>query len=677
MTVRAQSLAARLGRFLVGGAFVVLAAVFLINYMSFRALILRDIGAQVRHLSHAARNEITTILAGVEKGPRYAVALLEARPPAAEEDVLALCRSLVATDDEIFGSTIAFEPHRFDTNRLYYAPYYFRGPDGIKLSWLGSESYRVFELDWYTVPRALGRPVWSEPYYDEGGGDIIMSTFSVPFYRQGDGGRVFEGVVTADLSLDRLRQTVGTLSVLESGYAFLVSAKGVFVTHPDPQRILRESLFDLAAKRRDPELQRVGEDMIRGGEGFVALAGFDDDRPCRLYYAPIPALGWSLGVVLPERELLAELWRLNRRAGLVAIGGLAALLALSLVMTGRLVRPVRRLTDMAGLIASGDLRATLERLPAFEKEAEELTTREYRQLAMAFIEMSRSLHALLGRVREAVVGVTQTSAEIAASARQMESFAAQQAGSTAQVNATAGRIAERSDELARTMNDLAAIAGASAEMAREGRTGLVDMESGIRGLVSSTTTVSARLAAISRQAENIEGITTTIHKVAEQTHLLSINAGIEAEKAGEAGRGFAVVAREIRRLADQTAASTRDIETMIQDMHAAVSSGVMEMDKFMDEVRRAGDEVQRVSGQLATVIEQTRALTPRLEAVCAEMNLQNQGAGQIRDTISALTEAAGQIKQSLQEFNRVTHHLNDAAQGLAAEVARFKMEQEK
>jgi methyl-accepting chemotaxis protein WspA len=469
---------------------------------------------------------------------------------------------------------------------------------------------------------------------------------------------------------------VGGLSILDSGYAVLISARGVFVTHPNPQRILRESLLDLAVQRGDAALRRVAEDMMRGGEGFAALTKLDDGQPCRLYYAPVPGPGWSLGVLLPERELLAELRRLNRRAGLVAVGGLAVLFALSLVMTGRLVRPVRRLTDMAGLIASGNLRATLERLPAFEKEAEALTTREYRQLAEAFIEMSRSLHALIGRVREAVVRVTQTSAEIAASARQMESFAAQQAGSTAQVNATAGRIAERSNELARTMNDLAVVAGASAEMAREGRAGLGEMESGFHRLVSSTTTVSARLAAISRQAENIGGITTTIHKVAEQTHLLSINAGIEAEKAGEAGRGFAVVAREIRRLADQTGASTRDIETMIQEMHAAVSSGVMEMDQFMDEVRRAGEEVQRVSGRLAAVIEQTRALTPRLEAVCAEMNLQNEGAGEIRDTIRGLTEAAGQIKQSLQEFNRVTQHLNDAAQGLTAEVARFKMEEE-
>ena len=135
-----------------------------------------------------------------------------------------------------------------------------------------------------------------------------------------------------------------------------------------------------------------------------------------------------------------------------------------------------------------------------------------------------------------------------------------------------------------------------------------------------------------------------------------------------------MVAREIRRLADQTGASTRDIESVIGEMHTAVSSGVMEMDKFMDEVRRAGIEVRRVSGRLSTIIEQTQILTPRLESLAGEMNLQNQGAGRIHDTIASLSEAAGQIRQSLQEFNRVTQHLNDAAQGLAAEVARFKME---
>ena len=86
---------------------------------------------------------------------------------------------------------------------------------------------------------------------------------------------------------------------------------------------------------------------------------------------------------------------------------------------------------------------------------------------------------------------------------------------------------------------------------------------------------------------------TTITKVADQTNLLSLNAAIEAEKAGEHGRGFAVVATEIRRLADQTAIASYDIEQLVKEMQSAVSAGVMGMDKFSEEVRGASKKSDR------------------------------------------------------------------------------------
>ena len=100
--------------------------------------------------------------------------------------------------------------------------------------------------------------------------------------------------------------------------------------------------------------------------------------------------------------------------------------------------------------------------------------------------------------------------------------------------------------------------------------------------------MNAKLAVLNEKASNINQVVTTITKVADQTNLLSLNAAIEAEKAGEHGRGFAVVATEIRRLADQTAIASYDIEQLVKEMQSAVSAGVMGMDKFSEEVRRGG-----------------------------------------------------------------------------------------
>ena len=122
-------------------------------------------------------------------------------------------------------------------------------------------------------------------------------------------------------------------------------------------------------------------------------------------------------------------------------------------------------------------------------------------------------------------------------------------------------------------------------MASTGQKGLSGMDQTMRQLAESTESIGSKLSVISERAANINLVVTTITKVADQTNLLSINAAIEAEKAGEYGLGFLVVAREIRRLADQTAVATLDIERMVKEMQYSVSAGVMEMDKFSEQVR--------------------------------------------------------------------------------------------
>ena len=166
---------------------------------------------------------------------------------------------------------------------------------------------------------------------------------------------------------------------------------------------------------------------------------------------------------------------------------------------------------------------------------------------------------------------------------------------------------------------------------------------------------------------------TTITKVADQTNLLSLNAAIEAEKAGEYGRGFAVVATEIRRLADQTAVATYDIEQMVKEIQSAVSAGVMGMDKFSEEVRRGMQDVQQIGGQLTEIIQQVQALAPRCEAVNEGMQAQATGAEQITQALAQLSEAAQQTVESLRQSGQAIDGLNQAAIGMRSGVSRFKL----
>ena len=166
---------------------------------------------------------------------------------------------------------------------------------------------------------------------------------------------------------------------------------------------------------------------------------------------------------------------------------------------------------------------------------------------------------------------------------------------------------------------------------------------------------------------------TTITKVADQTNLLSLNAAIEAAKAGEFGQGFAVVAREIRRLADQTAVATLDIEQTVKEMQSSVSSGVMGMEKFTQEVRSAVHEVNDISGQIARIIEQVQGLGPRFESVNEGMESQSKGAHQITEAMIHLSEATRNTTESQRDAARVIEVLEQAARMLHREVSRFKV----
>jgi methyl-accepting chemotaxis protein WspA len=195
----------------------------------------------------------------------------------------------------------------------------------------------------------------------------------------------------------------------------------------------------------------------------------------------------------------------------------------------------------------------------------------------------------------------------------------------------------------------------------------------MRALAEATQSISGRLGLINERATTIGSVTTTIAKIADQTNLLSLNASIEAEKAGEYGLGFAVLAREIRRLADQTAVATLDIEQMVKEMRDAVSGGVMEMDKFSERVNRSVSDTHAIGRRFGEIIQQVQALLPQFEAVHEGMRSQSAGARQIRDAMVSLTESVRVSARALEETTTATQRLEGAIEVLRNEISLFNL----
>jgi len=225
----------------------------------------------------------------------------------------------------------------------------------------------------------------------------------------------------------------------------------------------------------------------------------------------------------------------------------------------------------------------------------------------------------------------------------------------------------------RTMTEVSSAAEQTASLAGSGQVGLARMEDTMRNVVGAAGSVNAKLAILNEKAGNITQVVTTITKVADQTNLLSLNAAIEAEKAGEYGRGFVVVATEIRRLADQTAVATYDIEQMVREIQSSVSAGVMGMDKFSEEVRRGMADMQQVGDQLSQIIQQVQTLAPRVQMVNEGMQAQATGAEQINQALQQLSDAAQQTVESLRQSSLAIEELTLVANDLRSGVSRFKV----
>lgn len=320
---------------------------------------------------------------------------------------------------------------------------------------------------------------------------------------------------------------------------------------------------------------------------------------------------------------------------------------------------LRRVGEMAA--GASDLAA---RIPVESND-------EIGRLAGAINSLIDKVHGLVQRIRESSLQLSSTATEIAANASQQERAMNQLDSSTAQIAAAVHEISGSSRELSSTTSEISARSHQTSQLASAGQERLASMEANLQKLIESTASISAKLSLIREKANNINQVVITITKVADQTNLLSINAAIEAEKAGEFGRGFLVVAREVSRLADQTAMATTDIDAMVRQMHDAVNAGVMQMDKFSDEVRTGVARVGEVNQQTDQIIEEVRSLGEHFQALDEGMRQQAQGAEHINQAILQVSASTKQSAAALAEFNSATTHLRGSVELLNQEIASF------
>jgi len=387
-----------------------------------------------------------------------------------------------------------------------------------------------------------------------------------------------------------------------------------------------------------------------------------------------PKHDWKVGdvrgmveVIVPIDEMDAGISAGATTISYTAAGGFGLLAFVIWFVAGSLRRDLGGEPSYAAEIAAEVSGGNLTRQIVVSRE-------DNASLLYAMKSMVERLSRLVGQVQKSGIQVGTSAAEITATSNDQRATTSEIAATTSEIGATAKEISATARELVKVMGDVSAVAGQSADLADSGQKGLSRMEDTMRRVMAAAVAFNAKLSKLNEKVGDINQVVTTITRVADQTNLLSLNAAIEAEKAGEYGRGFSVVANEIRRLADQTAVSTLDIEQIVKEIQLAVSAGVMGMDKFSEEVRQGMQDVQMVGEQLSKIIQQVQTLAPRFGAVNEGMQAQSIAAEQISQALSQLSEAASQTVESLRKSSQTIDQLNQVASDLHSGVSRFKLQ---
>ena len=375
----------------------------------------------------------------------------------------------------------------------------------------------------------------------------------------------------------------------------------------------------------------------------------------------LPSYRWGLTVKQDATEAFAMMhFQRNLIIG-ISLAIILGVIVTALIVARSISNPIRTAVRVAKQVAAGDLRA----------DVGETSDDETGALLNAIQTMTNDLRGLIGRIQNSSVTLIDIASTMQHTSAEQQQVVAQYGSSTTQAVASVKQISATSQELSRTMNDVNAMAASTGTKAQESSANLTNMEATMRQLEKTTASFGEKLSTINERATKINVVVSTMAKVADQTNLLSINASIEAEKAGKHGLGFLVVASEISRLADQTGTAALDIERMVSEMQVSVSAGVKEMSTFAGQVRGGVREIGDVSVKLGEIISAVQNISGRFGEVAQGMSAQSQGADQIREAMVRLSEGASRTAESLTEFNTATNHLCGAVSDLNDEVSRF------
>ena len=364
-----------------------------IDFFALRSIAHDQLRLQATQKAQLRASQFNEEFAAAAQVAKATAAYLTAISDVSRAELDALVRANVEQNPLVYGSCVAFEPSAFDPQTRLLAPYAYRADGDIRVMDIGRDAYdyTTDEWEWYQAPRASDRLEWTEPYFDQGAGNILMCTCSVPFFKNG---RLL-GVATIDLPIEQLRGQVGTASPDDP--FVLLSPTGRYISHPDPSYIMKETVYTVADRTKTPELAELFTEMSRDRveSGVARLPTFGTPEPYWVSFARIDSTGWYFAAAVPEAVVMAPLRAQMRDGILVRLAGMGVILTIVLIVAVGITGPIKQLAQSVAQVAHGNFDAKITNV----RTRDEVGT------------VARAFNAMLDELKAHVAALTKATAE--------------------------------------------------------------------------------------------------------------------------------------------------------------------------------------------------------------------------------------------------------------------------
>ncbi len=615
-----QSLRIKLALIIAIASIVILGAISYMNYNKTAAILTEQIQSAAMASVESNARVIDEWLTGIQKEVE-ALSRAEEVQSLEPERYMPLIKEIVEKQE--------------DCNMIFVVDIYGGGKTTM------DSVLNVADRDYFIEAMETGKTVISEPLYNRATGDLVyVIVIGTPVYR--DGEKV--GFVGATVTLGRLQKLVSEMKLGGHGYGFIQGADMTTIAHPELKWQGNKKIVDSA----DERLAAIFEHMSKGETGFAEYTYEGINKV--MAYAPLKTTDWSIAQTANVADIMAPLDEMRNNNLIFSVVGLLIMIGISFAIASFVAKPLVKLSDVAGLVAGGDL---TQKIDVRGKD-------EVGRVSSAFNEMIESL-------REMTIALRDKATSLASSAQQLSASAEETSAGTSETASTIAEVASTVEHAAQNALTIREVAEDTKMEAEKGRTGIKNVTEQMESISDSTQSVARAISSLEAASSKISMIVETITDIANQTNLLALNAAIEAARAGEQGRGFAVVADEVRKLAEESASAAQEIQKLISSVQKETRQASEAMGHGTGEVKKGVEIVEEVGLVFAGIIDKVNGLAERVDEIAS-------GTEQVSAAVQNVASTTEEVTAAMEEMASSTETLNLMAEELQNMAARFKVD---